>query len=351
MLVSAAWIGPAVLGALNEMMQRRLGGGPPARTADLLFASGDWLLYAFLTPAVFAVAHRWPLSRPRLFRRFAFHLLVSLAFCAAWAAGGTALRALLAQRWPIGEGPSFVSWFFITLPFGVAVYLAMVGTEHAVRYFLESREREQQLARVSEQLVHAQFAALQAQVNPHFMFNTLNSVAVLVRDGEKLAATRIIEQFSDVLRRTLARERTHETPLADELDLVRQYVAIEQARFSDRLRPRFLIHDDVRSAAVPTFAVQHLVENAIRHGVAHRSDSGAVTVSARRDGETLEILVTDDGIGITPHMAGVKGHGIDSTKSRLTAMYGNRASLDVIRAPAGGTTATLRVPFRRIESA
>ena len=248
------------------------------------------------------------------------------------------------------SGKYFVSWLFITFPFGVAVYLSVVGIEHAIRYFVEARERELQVARLSEQLSGARFAALQAQLNPHFLFNTLNTIAVLVRDGDRTGAVRIVEQLSDVLRRTLSRHRTNEVTLAEELDLVRQYLAIEQARFSDRLRPTFDIDDAVRSAAVPSFAVQHLVENAIRHGIARHSDAGYVGVTARRDHDTLEISVVDDGGGIDASAAELRGHGIENTRERLRALYGDRASLTVARAAAGGTVATLRVPYRELVS-
>jgi two-component system LytT family sensor kinase len=353
MLVSAAWMGPAVLGAVNEVAQRRLGNGPPASLPELLFASGDWLLYAFLTPAVFVIARRWPLSRPHLARRAVLHLAISLLFCAAWAAAGTVLKLVLmpsALYYPPAK--YFVSWLFITFPFGVAVYLAVVGIEHAIRYFVEARDREIQLARLSEQLSSARFAALQAQLNPHFLFNTLNTIAVLVRDGDRSGAARMVEQLSDVLRRTLTRHRTNEVTLGEELDLVRQYLAIEQARFSDRLRPDFAIDSSVLSAAVPSFAVQHLVENAIRHGIAKRSDAGRVRVAARRDGDMLEVTVADDGPGLDVEAASATGHGIENTRARLRALYGERASLVVASAAQGqatGTIATLRVPYRELK--
>src|SRR5262245_29203151 len=246
MVVSAAWLGPAVLAGVNEIAQHRIWGGPRAGVGDVLFASLDWLLYAFLTPAVFAVARRWPLARPRLARRAALHLAISLLFCAAWAGAGTALKSLLApEALEAGTLRYFVSWLFITFPFGVAVYLAVVGIEHAIRYFVEARERELQLARLSEQLSSARFAALQAQINRHFLFNTLNTIAVLVRDDDRAGAVRIVEHLGDVLRRTLARHRANEVTLAEELELVRQYLAIEQARFSDRLRAEFDIAADV----------------------------------------------------------------------------------------------------------
>src|SRR5688572_29134288 len=154
-------------------------------------------------------------------------------------------------------GVEWLSWIFTTLPFGAAVYLCVVGIEHATRYFIEAREREVQVARLSEQLSGARFAALQAQLNPHFLFNTLNTIAVLVRDNDREGAVRIVEHLSEVLRRTLTRHRANEVTLGEELDLVQQYVAIEQARFSDRLRPEFRIPDALMPAVVPSFSLQH----------------------------------------------------------------------------------------------
>ena len=341
-------------------MQQRIYGDGPVPIRAVIFVTGDWLLYGLLTPVVFAIARRWPLARPQLFRRATLHLLFSLLFCAAWAGSGTALKALVDPRGLAssgGAGVYFVSWVFITLPFGVAVYLAVVGIEHAIRYFIEVREREIQLARLSEQLSGARFEALQAQLNPHFLFNTLNTVAVLVRDGDKTAA-RIVEQLSDVLRRTLTRHRTPEVTLAEELDLVRQYLAIEQARFSDRLDPTFEIDERILSAAVPGFVLQHLVENAVRHGIAKRSDARRVHVAARRlpraaggDRDILELSVADDGPGIDPAVPDLPGHGIANTRERLRALYGDRASLVVASRLVGGTMgtiATLRLPYHEM---
>jgi len=364
MLVSALWIAPAVLSAVDAIAQSRLHGGPLPSAQDLLFSGGDWLIYAFITPVIFGIVNRFPIVRPRLWQRTLLHLAISLLFCVAWAVGGTILQLTL--RWlfdPEGlrtfmtePGPPFwlkvlrnsVSWIFTTLPFGVVVYLTVAGLAHAIRYFVEARDREVQLARLAEQLAGARFAALQAQVNPHFLFNTLNTIAVLVRDDDRPGAVRIVEHLSSVLRRTLSRHRANEVPLDAELELVRQYLAIEQARFSDRLRPAFEVPDAVRRAAVPSFGVQHLVENAIRHGITKRADAGRVTVAARRDGEVLEVTVADDGAGIDPAATLATGHGIENTRERLRALYGEHASLTVLRAPAGGTIATLRVPYREL---
>jgi len=351
MLVSAAWLGPAILATVNVVAQRHLGGEPPAPVPELLFAGGDWLLYALLTPAVFAASKHWPLSRPHLARHAIVHLAMSLLFCAAWAGAGTLLRVALTPRALYYPPPLyFVSWLFITFPFGVAVYLCVVGIEHAIRYFDEARRRELQLVRLSEQLTGARFAALQAQVNPHFLFNTLNTIAVLVRDDDRTGAVRIVEQLGDVLRRTLQRHRTNQVSLGEELELVRQYVAIEQARFSDRLRPAFDVDASALAAAVPSFAVQHLVENAIRHGIAKRSAAGSITVSARLIGGTLEVSVADDGAGIDEAAAPLAGHGLENTRERIQALYGDRASLTVRRGPTVGTVAMLRVPYHEPRS-
>jgi LytS/YehU family sensor histidine kinase len=289
-------------------------------------------------------------------------MLMSLLFCVAWATCGKVLLFILTLLFNRGMfekamaagakqfwgslAIDWLSWIFITLPFGIAVYLCVVGIEHASRYFIEARERDVQVARLSEQLAGARFAALQAQVNPHFLFNTLNTIAVLVRDNERDAAVRIVEQLSEVLRASLSSHRENEVTLGEELELVRQYVAIEQARFSDRLRPEFNIDDSLLTAMVPGFSVQTLVENAIRHGIAKQPDAGRLIVSARKDGDMLEITVVDDGVGIDPDAVLPEGHGIANTQERLRALYGAKATLEVVRRAEGGTIATLRVPFR-----
>jgi two-component system, LytTR family, sensor kinase len=363
MLVSAVWIAPAVLATISHIAQRRLNGEPAASAGDLLWAGGDWLVYAVLTPPIFAVTRRWPIERPHVPRRALLHLLFALIFCVAWATLGKLLELGLAVTFKPDElhtrlaaGAEFwtkltwdlVGWIFVTLPFGVVVYLCITGIAHAIRYFFEATDREVQLARVSEQLATTRLAALQAQLNPHFLFNSLNTIAVLVRDGDTRAAARVIEQLSDVLRSTLNGTQVNEVTLEDELALVRQYLAVEEARFSDRLRPVLDVDPSALSAAVPRFAVQHLVENALRHGIAKRTDAGRVVVTARRSGDMLELSVEDDGPGPAAGAGDVKGHGLDNTRERLRTLYGDRASLAVTAAGPLGTIARLRIPYREL---
>lgn len=364
MLVSAVWLAPALLAVVDAVAQRRLSGDPPATPTELIFAGGDWLVYALLTPIVFAIAARWPVARPQLARRIALHLGIALLFCVAWALGGTTLQFLLRRLFdPAGfhklvaaggsafwrrVGVESLSWIFTTLPFGVVVYLTVAGTEHAIRYFVEARDREVQLARLSERLATSRFAALQAQVNPHFLFNTLNTIAVLIRDDDRRAAVRIVEQLSDLLRRTLNRHRANEVRLDDELELVRQYLAIERARFSDRLSPVLDVDGGLEAAAVPGFALQHLVENAVRHGIARSAEGGRVILRVRRRGDRLVISVADDGGGLRPETEFAPGHGISQTRERLQALYGDRASLEVSNRPEGGVSAVLTLPYREL---
>ncbi len=364
MLVSTAWILPAASAVISRVAQAYLQGWKVRGAGDLLFAGGDWLLYAFLTPGVFAVSKRWPLTRPHLARRVMLHLGFSLLFCVVWATLGNvfqfgldslfdphstdgAMQAGAAQFWR-NAGLDWLSWIFTTLPFGIAVYLCVVGTEHAIRYFIETRKQEVRVVRLSEQLAGARLAALQAQVNPHFLFNTLNTIAVLVREDDRQGAVNIVEQLSEVLRTTLSTHHANEVTLGEELELVRRYVAIEQARFSDRLRPEFRIDETLLSAAMPSFALQHLAENAIRHGIVREPEAGRLIIMACRAGEMLEVSVADDGVGIDPETDRSKGHGIENTRERLRALYGNRSSLVIERRPEGGTIAELKVPYREM---
>jgi signal transduction histidine kinase len=338
MLVSAAWMGPAILALVSRLAQARLWAEPTPPLSRLLFESLDWLVYGLFVPLIFAISRRWPIERPHVASRVLLHAAAALLFCAAWAALGTGLKALLGvDTFERGVGFSFIAWFYITLPFGTGVYLGMVGIEHAIRHFTAAREWEAQAA-------SARLAALQARLNPHFLFNSLNTVAVLVREGDARAAT-VVEQLSDVLRRTLADPDATVVALGEELMLVRQYLAVEQARFSDRLRPEIDVPDALLAAAVPRFALQHLVENAIRHGISRRTAAGRVSVTARREGDMLVLAVRDDGFGIDPAEPVTPGHGLENTRARLAALHGDRASLVVERGADGGTVATLRLPY------
>jgi len=352
LLIFAAWLVPAMLSGFNTYVQYRLEGRAPD-WHWVLFSSIDWLLYAVLTPFVFRASRRIRLERPHLARNIMLHIAGALGMCVAWAALGTLLRlgifppaaGATAQKVWLG----FVSWVFTTLPFGVGVYFALVGIQHSLFYFAQARERETQAARLAAQLSEARLGALRMQLNPHFLFNSLNAITVLVRDRNTAAASRMLELLSDVLRQVLQTDETHETALSGELEFLERYLAIEQVRFSDRLRPRIEIDPAVARAAVPRFLLQPLVENALHHGIARRADAGLLQVSAHREGGELVLTVRDDGPGLPMTPVEGSGVGLSNTRARLAALYGGDATLEVANAEGGGAIATVRLPYHEAE--
>jgi LytS/YehU family sensor histidine kinase len=159
----------------------------------------------------------------------------------------------------------------------------------------------------------------------------------------------MLELLSDVLRQVLRTNATHETPLSTELEFLERYLAIEQVRFSDRLHPHIEIDPAVSRAAVPSFLLQPLVENALRHGIARRADAGLLEVIARQEGSQLVLTVRDDGPGLPaafdPGSPAASGVGLANTRARLAALYGPSATLAVANAEGGGVVATVRLPY------
>jgi two-component system LytT family sensor kinase len=349
----AAWAIPAVLSGFNTFMQSRLS-HEAINWRWLLFNSLDWFIYAFLTPFVFCLSRRFPLVREHLRTRIWLHLLAALALCVASAGMGTLIRLAI---FPAPSSASalvylqgFVSWIFTTLPFGVGVYFALVGIEHSLFYFQQVREREMQAAQLSAQLSEARLNALQMQLNPHFLFNSLNAITVLVRDKNTESASRMLELLSDVLRQVLRSDTTHETTLSKELEFLSRYLEIEQVRFSDRLRPRIQVNAEVSKALVPVFLLQPLVENAIRHGIAARADAGLLEITAMREGEQLILTVQDDGAkkpsSSQENASAGEGIGLANTRARLQTLYGEAATLETGFGEQGGFIATIRLPYR-----
>ena len=351
-LIFAAWFVPALLAAFNSLVQNSLD-RRPTDWRWVLFNFFDWLAYALLTPLVFRASRRFPLERPHLPRNIGVHAIGALLMCAAWASLGTVLRILIfhpvSAALPEGLLLWFVSWVSTTLPFGFAVYFALVGIQHATAYLAKARERETQAARLAAQLSEARLGALRMQLHPHFLFNSLNAITVLVRDGDTAGASRMLELLSEILRQVLRAGGGHETTLANEIDFLGRYLAIEQVRFSDRLQVSFQIPSELSAAAVPRFLLQPLVENALRHGIGRLSGAGLVEISAKRDGDTLLLTVLDNGPGLHPPAQPSTGLGLANTRARLAELYGPNATLDVANHPHGGVIATVRLPYHEME--
>jgi two-component system LytT family sensor kinase len=208
---------------------------------------------------------------------------------------------------------------------------------------------ELQRRRADRAVASAQFArlqALQSQLEPHFLFNTLNGISSLVAEGRNEAATATIARLSDFLRLTMQTKGTPEITLEQEMAFVRQYLDIQQLRFGDRLVFEFSITAEAMEAVVPTLILQPLVENAVRHGILPRASGGRVTVSARTATGSLLLNVDDDGLGMRKSTSPLAGLGLSNTATRLAELYGGRAELSVGRSKAGGVGVAIRLPLR-----
>jgi two-component system LytT family sensor kinase len=346
-LIALACLVPATLSALDAYFQSRLAGARRVPWPNVIFSSGEWLFVAALTPIIITLARHVPLRRDRLGRVIAIHTLGALLLCVGWATLGITAGWLLDTYPWQGHFPrDYLSWVMTSVPWSVVLYFALLGCVYAFTYFAEAREREAQQARLAAQLAEARLGALRMQLNPHFLFNSLNALAVLVRDQKTRDASRMLELLGGVLRQVLQGEKRQEVPLTDELHFLEQYLAIEQVRFSDRMQVRWSIDASVRDALVPEFILQPLVENAIRHGIARRAEAGIIEISAAADGADLALTVRDDGPGYGASVP-TGGVGLTNTRARLETLFGAAGRLELRRAENGGTIASVRFPLRR----
>jgi signal transduction histidine kinase len=347
LLIALAGLVPATLSALDAYVQSRLAGQRRVPWPNVIFSSSEWLFLAALTPIVIQLARRVPLRRDRIGRVVVVHVVGALLLCIGWATLGIACGWLLrTYPWQGHFGRDYLSWIMTSVPWSVVMYFAFLGCVYAFTYFAEAREREAQQARLSAQLAEARLGALRMQLNPHFLFNSLNALAVLVRDQRTRDASRMLELLGAVLRQVLQGEKRQEVPLSEELRFVERYLAIEQVRFSDRLQLRWSVDSSLDDALVPEFILQPLVENAVRHGIAKRSEAGTIEVGAVADGGQLVLSVRDDGPGYREEQKDA-GVGLANVRARLETLFGSAASLELRRGESGGTIAIVRLTLRR----
>lgn len=234
----------------------------------------------------------------------------------------------------IPGGPRDIVNIFIRV---FSAYLVFASAAHAALYYRRAKEREASLA-------NARLEALRMQLQPHFLFNTLNTISGLVHT-EPDRADAVITALGELLRLTLETSGERELPLREEMRLVESYVAIMQARFEERVKCVVEIAPEARDAFVPAFILQPLVENAVRHGLEPLPAGGTVTVRARREGDRLRIEVADDGAGLRADAPAREGVGLGNTRARLRALHGDRASME-LRAAERGCVVALDLPFR-----
>jgi signal transduction histidine kinase len=235
-----------------------------------------------------------------------------------------------------------LGWQFL---FGLVLYCLLAAAFELIDADARAREQERRVAESRTLLVRAELGALRAQLNPHFLFNALHSIAALVRTNAP-SAERALERFGMLMRRVLElqREQRDEIPLADELDFVRAYLELETMRHGDRIQVREEIDPETLDCAVLAFSLQPLVENAIRHGLAPLSRGGMIRLSAVLSGESLVLEVADDGAGFDATRA-KDGVGIGVVRRRLAARFGDAATMTITSAPGEGTRVRLAMPI------
>jgi len=262
---------------------------------------------------------------------------------AAWTVAGFFFASQLYFLYPIASGRemSFGRALLVNLP-------ALLGLAWGADTYAKYRDRELAASRLQTQLARAELSALKMQLQPHFLFNTLNAVAALLKANPD-AAEGMILKLSDFLRLTLNNTGRPDVTLREELDFLERYLAIEKIRFQDRLLTRFRIRTEVLDARVPNLLLQPLVENAIRHGIARDRRAGRLEVSATHEKGRLLLRVTDDGPGAPPGRV-LEGIGLTITRERLRHLYGDASSLEYGNAPGGGFCVSLSLPLVFLES-
>ena len=344
--IGAVWMIPAVLSTVETVMFSRLGGHPIAVWRAFVGEAPQWFGWALLTPAIIALGERFSLRRPLRPRAVAVHVAASLGASLLLAFGDALVNSWVRPSMG-GIAASTRNWFLGGLPATTLVYFAILFASYAWRSSVRLRERERQAAALEAQLRDAQLSALRMQLQPHFLFNSLNAVMALVRDRDSDRAIRALSLLSDVLRVTMNAGDTPETTLAAEIDFVRRYLAIEQVRFDERLRVTFDVPPALEGTRVPVFILQPFVENALKHGVLRDRRGNEIAISAGVEAGTLVLEVRDDGCGLASSGTQTTGVGIANARRRLAQMYGVSATLEVHNAiDKPGVVVTIRLPLR-----
>jgi two-component sensor histidine kinase len=371
-----------LLEAGQNLMMQYLANRPFTGWQALLMGVSDWYIWAALTPFVLLAAQYCPLGQRSWPVSLFLHIVLSV-MCATLvvqlmipvmervqmdtdsprlAKPGDVNEAVppdpsplpstfpTTSRWDSNE----LGFRLIGLRFAVylLVYWTIVGVGHALAYYRKYREREMHALALESRLSQTQLQMLKMQLQPHFLFNTLNAISALMHQDVELADQMLV-RLAQLLRATLESSGSQEVPLKQELEFVELYLEIEQARFGPRLVVNLVADAETMDAAVPNLILQPLVENAVRHGVAPRPETGHIDIRARRENGRLRVEIMDDGPGMPggPSAQKREGVGLSNARARLQQMYGDAHQFTLANRAGGGLIVTLCVPFREIPGA
>jgi hypothetical protein len=356
-LVAAAFL---ALFEIYRLTVTRVLEGRSITHQDFMFVIPLWITVVILSPWCAWMARRFPFRSGRVWRTLGAHLVGGSIFVGAQMAILVTLHRTLHHA--EFEWGGMVHRFLFYAAMEMSVYAAIVLVVLTLDARREAAERRVAAARLEQSLTAARLEGLQAQIRPHFLFNTLNALAVLARRGDGAAADRAIGDLGELLRASFDAPERGEIPLVQELTFVERYLSLQRIRFPDRLEVQWDVEDAARRALVPALLVQPLVENALEHGLA-RTGGGRVRIAARREGDALAIEVHDDGpgFGSAGVMGGAAGAGagprrdpatgnggvgLANVRERLALLYGSAGTLETGDAPDGGGAARVRVPWR-----
>lgn len=310
----------------------------------LAFSVGAAWIWAALTPAALWLTRNASFRPGRRTRSAGIHALTAAGFVLL---SITMQGALAEATSSTAAGPNLLQ---PRLQAALLAYLVIVGLGQAARYLRLSRSRQVHASELEARLAKTHLQVLRMQLQPHFLFNTLNTVAELVHSDPD-AADQMITRLGRLLRLSLDQAGHHVVPLRQEIEFLRMYVEIEQVRFQDRLQIVWDVAPDTLDAAVPTLLWHPLLENAIRHGVTPLAERGRIVIGSHREGEDLMLEIRDNGMGLPAGAMAKEGVGLRNIRERMDQLYGSRAGLRLEPSSSGGTTAILRIPFTHCDAA
>jgi len=312
-----------------------------------------WLAWAPLTPAIIWLARRYSLISEAWKTSLLIHLPAFLLMSVVHSAAGTAITLTVKPFDNMGASPAsfwprFLSRMQNAFGSDLLVYGAVIGIYYAFDYYRKYREREFLASRLEAQLAQAQLDSLRMQLHPHFLFNTLNSIAGLVRDNKNQAAVNMLVGLGDLMRHTLDHSARQEVQLREELNFIKLYLSIQEMRFSDRLRIELDIDPSTMKALVPNLILQPLTENALRHGIGRTADFGLVGIKAAAQDGYLRLTVYDEGAGLPEdwQLKGSAGIGLANTIARLQQLYDDDHEFDIRNREGGGVEVIIVMPYR-----
>jgi two-component system, LytTR family, sensor kinase len=357
-LVASVWLAWTIAGLfyiIQDTVPRLYrGGAVPWKYVFVGWMTGMYVCAA-LTPAILWLSNRWPIERRVAYA--AWHLCLSVVFSIIASSLEVPFLLLLGAFPAPPPPPSLVAGIRIMLSFGlqggIIRYWAVIAL-HAVyrsQKNAKTREREAyelkvQASELAQQLATAQLSSLKMQLQPHFLFNTLGAIMVLIQQQKTVQAEAMVEKLGDLLRLTLEDVDAQEVPLWRELEFLRLYLSIEQVRFKDRLRVRIAPSTGLSEVLVPHMVLQPIVENAVRHGLGQSEEAVTIKVEAACSNGSLNLIVSDDGPGLLSSQAGRTGIGLANTRNRLARLYGDGAHLTIEPGSGRGVRVTITLPIR-----